>query len=171
MPIGNLIHSSDVEFLAHDLKQKTVLLSIDVETDYGSGRTEALSKLGRLLDLVGRLEIPLTAFVEGQFFETRRDICSILLSSGADVQLHCYDHGTEGDSPELLARSVAAYADYCGALPRGYRAHSNRLNLKLYRALLDNGFKWDSSILPAITRGGNFDLRFSFLFNSIIKFI
>jgi len=160
MPVGKLIRPDDAAFRPCTIPKKTVLFSIDVETDFGSSEVVALSQLGRLLDLADDLGIPLTAFVEGQFFETRHEICSQLIDRGVDVQLHCYDHGTNGDTPALLERSVAAYADYCNALPRGYRAHTYRLSADLYRALIKNGFKWDSSILPAIAQGGNFDRRY-----------
>jgi peptidoglycan/xylan/chitin deacetylase (PgdA/CDA1 family) len=160
MAFGGLIRPEDVEFRACHLEQKTVLLSIDVESDFGTGKSSALSQLGRLLDLLDELGIPLTAFVEGQLFVTRPDLCRLLYGHGVDVQLHCHDHGTDGDTPELLARGVAAYADYCGIMPNGYRAHTYRLGLELYRALIDNGIKWDSSILPALAQGGNPNRQF-----------
>ena len=131
------------------------LLSIDLETDYGSGRDEALSQTHRLLDLLARLGVPLTAFVEGQFFEHRRPLCRVLLDAGVDVQLHCYDHAEAGDTPDSLRRGAHALADYCGRPAAGYRAHSYRLTHELYEALLELGFRWDSSLMRGAGQGRN----------------
>ncbi len=155
-----LIQPGDMPFQSYELDRKTVLLTVDVETDFGSSHTDALSQLGRLLDVVEELGVPLTAFVEGRFFETRRDLCTMLHERDAEVELHCDDHGTSGDTPELLQRSIKAYADFRGELPLGYWAHTYRLSKRLCGALIDNGLKWDSSILPALGQGGNFKRQF-----------
>ena len=137
------------------LDERVATLSIDVETDFGSGRVEALSKIDRFLDLMGALGVPVTAFVEGQFFENRRALCRLLLDRGADVQLHCYDHGLPGDTPESLRRGAAAYADLVGRPPRGYRAHTYRLTEELFETLVEAGFRWDSSVMTAFAQGRN----------------
>ena len=156
MATMKLLHPDEVAVKSYHLAQKSVLLSIDIETDFGSGRMEALSKVGKFLEFVEELNVPITAFVEGRLFETQRELCEQLVEHGVDVQLHCYDHGTAGDTPELLRRGIAAYTDFIGKPPSGYRAHTYRLDMELYRALIENGIKWDSSILPALAQGGNF---------------
>lgn len=160
MRLEGLIQPGDMPFQTYELDRKTVLLTVDVETDFGSSHTDALSQLDRLLDVVDELGVPLTAFVEGRFFETRRDLCTMLIERGAEVELHCHDHGISGDTPELLQRSIKAYADFRGELPQGYRAHTYRLSKQLCGALIDNGLKWDSSILPELGQGGNFKRQF-----------
>jgi peptidoglycan/xylan/chitin deacetylase (PgdA/CDA1 family) len=154
------IKPDDIPFQSYNLDCKTVLLTIDVETDFGSQHTNALSQLDRLLDVVDELGLPLTAFVEGRFFESRQALCTMLIERDVEVELHCYDHGTSGDTPALLERSIKAYTDFRGILPLGYRAHTYRLGKGLCRALIDNGLKWDSSILPALGQGGNFKGQF-----------
>ena len=140
---------------ARSIDQATALVSIDLETDYGSGLDEALSQTGRLLDLLARLGVPLTAFVEGQFFERRRPLCRLLLEAGVDVQLHCYDHAEPGDSPATLRRGALAFEDCCGRAPEGYRAHTYQLTHELYETLLERGFKWDSSLMRGLGQGRN----------------
>lgn len=140
---------------ARTLAERIATFSIDVESDYGTGRTEALSQLDRFLDLLAELEVPLTAFVEGQFFENRQDVCRLLLDAGVDVQLHCYDHARPGDTPDDLRRGAAAFADFCGRPPAGYRAHTYRLTNELFDTLLDEGFLWDSSVMRAVAQGRN----------------
>jgi hypothetical protein len=130
-------------------------LSLDLETDYGSGRSEALNQIDRVVDLLAELHVPWTAFVEGHFFESRPRLVRRLCDAQVDVQLHCYDHGQPGDTPGSLARSAAAYADLLGRRPEGYRAHTYRLTPALFDALLAEGFFWDSSLMRAFAQGRN----------------
>jgi peptidoglycan/xylan/chitin deacetylase (PgdA/CDA1 family) len=137
------------------IESPVALLSVDLETDYGSGLDEALSQADRLLSFLARLGVPLTAFVEGQFFERRKPLCRMLLDAGVDVQLHCYDHGEAGDTPASLRRSALAFEDLCGRPPDGYRAHTYHLTHELYETLLDRGFRWDSSLMRGLGQGRN----------------
>lgn len=150
-----LIDPSRTTVDARSIDRPTALVSVDLETDYGSGLDEALSQTGRLLDVLNRLDVPLTAFVEGQFFERRRPLCRMLLEAGVDVQLHCYDHAEPGDSPATLRRGALAFEDCCGRAPDGYRAHTYQLTHELYETLLELGFKWDSSLMRGIGQGRN----------------
>lgn len=140
---------------ARTLDERVATVSIDFESDYGTGRTEALSQIDRFLELLDELEVPLTAFVEGRFFDDQRQLCRLLLERGVDMQLHCYDHGQPGDTPQSLRRGVAAFADFCGRRPSGYRAHTYRLTDELFDTLLEEGFAWDSSLMRALAQGRN----------------
>lgn len=150
-----LLDPSRTSVEARSIDRPTALVSIDLETDYGSGLDEALAQTDRLLDLLARMSVPLTAFVEGQFFERRRPLCRLLLDAGVDVQLHCYDHAEPGDSPDSLRRGALAFEDFCGRAPDGYRAHTYHLAHDLYETLLDRGFKWDSSLMRGVGQGRN----------------
>jgi hypothetical protein len=145
---------------ARTLSTRVALLSIDVETDHGTGRDDALSQIDRLLDLLAEIDVPLTAFVEGQFFEHRRPICRLLCDRGVDVQLHCYDHSEPGDTPASLRRGADALADFCGRPAGGYRAHTYRLTHELFETLLALGFQWDSSLMRGFGQGRNRHRRF-----------
>jgi hypothetical protein len=153
--MGPLLDPARTSVEARTLARPTVLLSIDLETDYGSGLDEALSQTGRLLDVLARLGVPLTAFVEGQFFERRKPLCRMLLDAGVDVQLHCYDHAQPGDTRDTLRRGAQALAEFCGRPADGYRAHTYRLTHELYEALLELGFRWDSSLMRGWGQGAN----------------
>lgn len=150
-----LLDPSRVGIESCTLGEHVATFSIDVESDYGTGRNQALSQIDRFLDLVAELDVPLTAFVEGQFFEKRRELCRLLLDRDVDVQLHCYDHADPGDTPDALRRGAAAYADFCGRPPAGYRAHTYRLTGELFDTLLQEGFCWDSSVMTAVAQGRN----------------
>jgi peptidoglycan/xylan/chitin deacetylase (PgdA/CDA1 family) len=154
-PGSRLVSSDDVRVVPRTLETPTALLSMDVETDYGTGRRDALDQLARFLDVVGELAVPLTAFVEGQLFERQPQTCALLAARGVDVQLHVYDHATSGDSPASLRQGVDAFTAFMGRPPDGYRAHSCRLTPELFEALADFGFKWDSSVMRAYALGHN----------------
>lgn len=155
-----LLDADDLEVEPKSLPSRTAVFSLDTETDYGTGRSEALSQIARFADLMDELHVPWTAFIEGQFFETRRELCRELHARGADVQLHCYDHARPGDTPDDLRRSTAAYAELLGRRPDGYRAHTYRLTRALFDALLAEGFRWDSSLMRAYAQGGNVHPKF-----------
>lgn len=152
---GTLLTPAGLAVERRRLAAPVALFSLDTETDYGTGRTEALGQLDRFADLMAELEVPWTAFVEGQFFERRRPLCRGLAARGVDVQLHCYDHAEPGDTAASLARSAAAYADCMGRRPAGYRAHTYRLTRPLFDALERLGFAWDSSLMRALAQGSN----------------
>jgi hypothetical protein len=113
-----------------------------------------------LLAFLARLNLPLTAFVEGQFFERRKPLCRMLLDAGVDAQLHCYDHGETGDSPASLRRGALAFEDFCGRPPDGYRAHTYQLTHPLYETLIERGFRWDSSLMRGLGQGSNRHRKF-----------
>ncbi len=134
--------------------EPTVILSLDLEGDYNGPRRDGLAGLPRLLDELRRAEVPLTAFVEGRFFVEEPAVIDQLIEANVDVQLHCWNHTDPGDTPDTLARSVEAYTTRMGRRPTGYRANTYRLDRALHDALVDQGFAWDSSVLPATGLGG-----------------
>jgi hypothetical protein len=150
-----LLNPDLVRIEPRTLGENIATFSLDVETDYATGRDEALSQIERFIDLMAELRVPWTAFVEGRFFETRRPLCRLLLDRGVDVQLHCYDHAEPGDTPAALERSAEVYADFCGRKPEGYRAHTYRLTQPVFETLRRLGFRWDSSLMRAYAQGGN----------------
>lgn len=136
------------------LASKIAVLSIDVEYDYNGNGSEALDRLPDLLDAIRHADLPLTAFVEGRLFADRPDLCARLAEAGADLQLHCYDHSQPGgDSAESVRRGIDAFERFTGTRPRGYRAHTYRLTEDILQALVEEGFAWDSSVLPGVGIG------------------
>lgn len=154
-PGSALVTSDHVAVRPCRLDAPTALLSIDIETDYGTGRSDALRHVDRLLTQLAEQRFPLTAFVEGQLFERQPALCARLVEHGVDVQLHVYDHATTGDSPDSLRRGADAYSTFMGKRPEGYRAHMYRLTPALYDALVALDFKWDSSVMRAYALGRN----------------
>ena len=143
------------EVVSRRSSEKMAVLSIDVEHDYNGDRTDALDRLPDLLDALRRFRLPLTAFVEGRLFTERPDLCARLAESGADLQLHCYDHRDAGDTAGSLRRGADAFEGFTGVRPCGYRAHTYRLTEELFEVMVTEGFAWDSSILPGIGLGNH----------------
>lgn len=138
-----------------EMPGRIAIISFDVEPDYNGASTTALDRYRDALDVLSNAEIPLTAFVEGRLLEQRHEVVTALAASGADIQLHCYDHRmVGGDTVETLAQGVRAYAYALGRRPLGYRANTFRLSEALLTGLIDMGFRWDSSVLPGIGLGG-----------------
>ena len=135
--------------------RKIAVLSVDVEHDYNGDRTEALDRLPDLLNVIRRIHLPLTVFLEGRLFIKRPGLCALLAETGADLQLHCYDHRDPGDTVDGLKRGTDAFERFLGVRPRGYRAHTYRLTEELFEAMIIEGFAWDSSILPGIGLGNH----------------
>jgi hypothetical protein len=150
-----LLSAGEIHVEPRALDAKVAVFSLDLETDFGTGLTEAMSQLPRFVELMAELDVPWTAFVEGQLFEHRRDIIAMLRGAGVDLQLHCYDHGQPGDTPEAMRRSSAVYADVMGRKAGGYRAHTYRLTRALFDTLVEEEFLWDSSLMRAFAQGRN----------------
>jgi peptidoglycan/xylan/chitin deacetylase (PgdA/CDA1 family) len=128
----------------------TAVLSLDLESDYASGQTEALKNLGILVKFLQDQQVGVTVFVEGTILESHSSVILDLAKFGADLQLHCRNHRVDGgDSPVLLEESVKLFEKLLGRLPTGYRGNTFSINHSLLTAMSQMGFEWDSSVLPA----------------------
>lgn len=132
---------------------RIAVFSVDVEHDYGGDGAEALDRLPDLLAAARSAGLPLSAFVEGRLFDERPALCAALLEAGTDLHLHCHDHRRPGDDARSLRAGAAAFTRFVGRRPAGYRAHTFRLTEEVFGALVAEGFRWDSSILPGLGLG------------------
>ena len=135
--------------------EKIAVLSIDVEHDYNGDRTDALDQLPHLFVAARHAHLPVTAFVEGRLFTERPDLCAHLAEADVDLQLHCYDHRSPGDTADSLRRGLDAFERFTGSRPSGYRAHTYRLTEELFNRLVIEEFAWDSSVLPGLGLGNH----------------
>ena len=143
-----------------EISQASAVLSLDLETDYASGKTDGLKGIEALTALLEKNQVKATVFVEGSLIERSPDLVRNMDSGPFDLQLHCRDHQKPGDTPESIQDSARLYRDLLGRDPLGYRADTYRINPELLNALKNSGFKWDSSILPAaFGYGANTDKR------------
>lgn len=83
------------------ISKRTTVFSLDLETDYASGQTNALESMSLLLAFLCEHKVPLTVFVEGSLFYSHSHLIKKIADLGADVQLHCNDHQIRGRYPKV----------------------------------------------------------------------
>jgi len=148
--------------------RKRVVLSFDVEEWHDAanlrpfldGRPEEARQdrveagLAPLLALLARTRSRATFFVLGRVAERRPDLVREIARGGHEVACHGYGHrdltamGTE-EFREDLRRARRAVEAACGVAPAGYRAPSFTMRGDLLGVLREEGFSYDSSLLPA----------------------
>ncbi len=140
----------------HNLKQKVVCLTLDVEQDYGElleePSYEGLGYISDLVDFFKERNIPLTCFIQGSLFGTHPAEIKNLSTLDVEFELHSYSHpGVEGANTNLeVERGKEAYRKFFGKEPIGYRAPMGVISGGDYKILASHGFKFDSSIFPSI---------------------
>jgi len=149
------LKTNELNIIPKFINNKATVFSLDLEGDYNGSEKIGLKSLEKLLQILEVLNIPLTVYVEGRLFSEFSIICELLTKYKADIQLHCFDHTKGGDSTHDLKKSVIAYEKFMGCRPLGYRAFRYELYKELYYELIEQGFAWDSSVLPAYALGGN----------------
>ena len=146
-----LLSNQDASISSHSISGKKAVFSLDLEADYGGNEFLAVDRLFDLLNLLEEENVPLTVFVEGRILEKFPQLVLKAMKRDVDFQLHCFDHtNVSGDDHSSLKKSIDLFKSVTGKMPTGYRAHTFRLTQELYKALVSEGIKWDSSILPAL---------------------
>ncbi len=141
--------------------RKRLIITLDVESDYGTGEFECLDNGGDVLRFLRHEVGTFTAFCEGNLLRVHHPIVENLLKAGGEVELHCNDHHRSGpDDVEAFKKGMDAYNAYFGVLPRGYRAGNYRMTPALFAAVQKEGLAWDSSLLPVLH---NRDYRVPFI--------
>lgn len=106
----------------------------------------------RLLDVLGRRDLPATWFVPAHTAVTYPQLCRRIVDEGHEIALHGYAHenvapldrDTEAD---LLRRSFDRVAEVAGVQPRGFRAPSWDLSEHSVALLVEHGLLYDSSMM------------------------
>lgn len=142
-----LLSPADCRIAPHPVAGRTAAITLDLEADFGGDCFHAHDGLDTLVERLAQEGIALTVFAEGRLFE-RFPQRMAALARRVELQLHCHDHRQDGDTPATLRRSVEVYREVLGRPPQGYRAHTYRLDGALMHALVDQGFRWDASVLP-----------------------
>jgi peptidoglycan/xylan/chitin deacetylase (PgdA/CDA1 family) len=116
--------------------------------------TTALERFGTLL---ARLGLPATYFAIGEDLEdaAAQGALRDAHRAGIEVGNHSYSHDyalAQREAVEIAAdveRGEALIAAATGERPKGFRAPGYTLSPRLYRALCDRGYLYDSSTFPA----------------------
>lgn len=138
-------------------------MSLSFTLDFENHRTEASAErrysdnARRLLAFFADEGVRATVFVVGELIATERDLLREAAAAGHELALHSYRHVplTE-EAPETYAARARdarlALENVAGAAVTGYRAPVFSLTPAtrwVVPALLEAGFTWSSSVLPA----------------------
>lgn len=118
-----------------------------------------LSNTQRILDLLSGAGVRATFFVLGCVAESTPEIVRRIAEGGHEIACHSYRHRrvcrqTPAEFAADLQRSVEQISRVTGAPVSGYRAPAFSIDLDkswVFDILADNGFLYDSSILPVRT--------------------
>ena len=140
---------------------KTVSLTIDVESDWG-GRvklSEGIKKcIPEILRLLDDFNINATFFLSGVTINENSDILWDIVDAGHEIASHGYTHEDHSkmSKDELsleIAKSKDVINDEFGIEVVGFRAPQGRTNKYLFDVLAELKFKYDSSLIRSIIPG------------------
>lgn len=145
-------------------REQTFYLTIDYECDYGTALTEntyeALEHTQEFVDIVERLGIPVTVFIQTEVLEEAPEQVERLRVADGPVSFHPHSHThrprSSADIETELRVSAETYTEFFGSDPVGYRFPNGNVRPQDYRLLEEYGFEFDASVFPS-WRPGHFD--------------
>lgn len=143
---------------------ETVVLTVDYECDYGTALSrntyQALEHTEWLVELLERLDVPLTCFVQTEILAEKPERVEQLRSADVPVTFHPHSHTHkprgETDPEYEIRESTARYRDFFGRRPLGYRFPNGNVRQRDYTKLAEYSYKFDASVFPS-WRPGHFD--------------
>jgi len=122
----------------------------------------------RLLDLFEQHRVFATFFVTGEMAKRHPKMVKSIRQRGHEIACHGLLHlkdeylATKSEQENRLRKATAIIEQVSGVRPSGFRAPCLRSNQDTFQALLENGYLYDSSIIPAFIPGyyGKLDLNF-----------
>src|SRR5690349_1747426 len=146
------------------LPQLTVALTFDHDSlSDGIRRNDSPVKLShaefghrvgvpRILELLGREQIPSTWFVPGWTMTTYADDTEAILAGGHELACHGWFHEdfaelTDEAQIGVLEQWVEAANAASGSAPKGFRSPYWSLGRETLQHVLDTGFTYDSSLM------------------------
>jgi peptidoglycan-N-acetylglucosamine deacetylase len=143
-------------------KTKYCLLTTDVETtsilnhrlDDGTAHLVLKEGMPRLLDLYAKYDVKTTFFYTGHIAELVPEVVRMAHKAGHEIGSHGYTHLVNqafdmlsfDKQKEHLTKSKNILEDIIGEEIISFRAPAARVNKNIVKALVDTGFKIDSSI-------------------------
>ena len=106
----------------------------------------------RILDSYRRLGIKQSFFVPGWCLENYTPVMEKILADGHEIGHHGWIHedptNTLGDKQcEAFEKALETHKRICGVSPRGYRAPVYNVTPQVIDLLIDNGFRYESSLM------------------------
>lgn len=143
---------------------KTVVLSLDLECDYGtalrSNTYEAASKTPMFSSLLEEYDVPLTCFLQTEVLEAAPEAAEALERASIPVDFHAHSHThphpKRADFEYEIETSIDRVADHFSSDVVGYRFPDGAIPTDGYRLLADHDVDFSSSLFPT-WRPGRFD--------------
>jgi peptidoglycan/xylan/chitin deacetylase (PgdA/CDA1 family) len=141
---------------------KTISITIDTEPDFGGRfgmQWKAIhEKLPEVLDLFDQYGVKATFFVESETLN-KISLLKNVQRRGHEIASHGFGHQkiTEENIEEQMQKVKEAFAKF-GSEPKGFRCPYLIRPQNLFASLLNNGFKYDSSMGQAY-----FPFRYNYL--------
>ena len=136
------------------MSAKTCFVSIDVEHDRGQGERKfsGVENLEKILEILKKHGIPATLFVTGQVLEKYSGLVKEW-SKDFEIACHSFSHrfwNTLGlpEREKELIDYFALYQKIFNVKPKGFRAPSHLIDQAGIKLLEDQGFLYDSSVVP-----------------------
>ncbi|MFL5319622.1 MAG: polysaccharide deacetylase family protein [Myxococcaceae bacterium] len=112
----------------------------------------------RFRELFQSASVPATFFAIGEDLESEENRAAMASAhqSGVEIANHSYSHDyalSRKSVSEISAdvrKGAALIERATGQRPKGFRAPGYTLSSAMYRALLEEGVAWDSSVFPAV---------------------
>ena len=145
----------------------TACITLDLENNWKFESPDlqylVFEHLDEYVELLDRLDVPLTVFVVGEVLEDRPDVARRLDAElDAEFHLHSYQHDMDNQVSleNEIREGVRAFESVLGRAPDGYRAPRFIVDEGDLATLSDAGFAFDSSICPSYRPGvyNNLDL-------------
>lgn len=144
--------------------EKQVFLTLDFECDFGTAlpenRYEAAQRIDTLVSILEAFEVPLTCFVQTELLKTHPEMVERLRKAGVTVSFHphSHTHSPRGETsiPAEVEQSTAAYREFFGKDPVGYRFPNGNVRESDYEILAEYGYEFDASVFPS-WRPGHFN--------------
>ena len=134
--------------------ERLACITLDVEPDEvgdaGIRLFDATSRFTWFRDILRDAHIPITAFVLMQHADRYAPALAKLAAViPVELAVHSFSHDrTRTASVDEVRRARDAYLALWGTAPQGYRAPYGLINARGLRTLMDEGFRYDSSIFP-----------------------
>ncbi len=135
-----------------DRDSRLACLTLDLEPDYGrTGTCAAFAHSERLCSIIEQNRAKLTVFVVGKLLDEPHQAISDLAGINSEFALHSYSHDLSRipDSTEEVKKAKAAYQKRFHRAPAGYRAPQGRIARDHFQVLSQEGFTFDSSVIPS----------------------
>lgn len=137
---------------------KVCFVSIDIEEDYGREGAEGIKSLDKILTIFEKYGVKATFFITGVILEKYQAKWTELSSvhDGSVYEIACHGGMSHRFWPELSkeerSKELNSFEEiYKGIFqkkPVGFRAPSHLVDNEAITLLIENGFKYDASVVP-----------------------